>query len=352
MFTENFFKKCDDVKGYFRAYGSFGEMHGNVEKGENLVFQETDDYKIECRYQKDEYGVFSRKDKFTNKSGKELNLRCLKSRFNFEGGEYEVYTQFNNWQTESKGSWQPLVTSVSAGGPSFRTTTNATPCMVLWNNQTNRGVAFHLLPNSAWEIKVTRARKTAKHSVVVVEMGISDYNFDLNLADGESVEMPEIICYEVRNKLDMDCYKLHNYMHKNYPRRQMPVIYDTWMYKFDYIDYDTIASQIEPAANLGVEYFFIDAGWFGKGDNWSVSVGDWSENTKTKLAGRMIDIANKVRENGMKFGLWLEPERAAPTSDSVNEHPEFYMDSDVEWDQCFLDFANPDEREWMLGVVN
>lgn len=353
MFTEKIFKKGGNIKSFFRAYGSFGELRGTLETGENSVYHEDENLRIECRYEKDEYGVYSRKDTFTNKSGKDLNLRCLKSRFLFEGGEYDVYTQFNNWQTESKGAWQPLVTSVSAEGPSFRTTTNSAPFMVLWNNQTHRGVAFHLMPKSAWEIKVTRIRKSSKHSMVLVELGISDYNFDLNVKDGETVEMPEIICYEIRNKLHMDCYKLHNYMHTNYPRRQMPVIYDTWMYKFDYIDYDTVASQIELAANIGVEYFFIDAGWFGKGDGWSGSVGDWSENTKTKLAGRMIDIANKVRENGMKFGLWLEPERAAPTSDSVREHREFYMDSDDgDPDQCFLDFANPQAREWMLGVID
>ena len=353
MFTEKIFKKGGNLKTFFRAYGSFGEMRGNLETGENTVYHENENYKVECKYEKDEYGVFSRKDTFTNKSGKDLNLRCLKSRFLFEGGEYDVYTQFNNWQTESSGAWQPLVTSVSVSGASFRTATNATPFMVLWNNQTNRGVAFHLMPKSAWEIKVSRIRKSSKHSMVMVEMGISDYNFDIKVASGETIEMPEIICYEVRNKMHMDCYKLHNYMHTKYPRRQMPVIYDTWMYKFDYINYENVASQIELAANLGIEYFFIDAGWFGKGDGWSQSVGDWSENMTTKFAGRMIDVANKVRENGMKFGIWLEPERAAPTSDSVKEHPEFYMESDDgDPGQCFLDFANPNAREWMLGVID
>ena len=352
MFTEKIFKKSTDVRDFFKGYGSFGEIKGELKIEKNGLYQETDSYKIECSYEKDEYGVFSRKDTFTNKSAEDINLRGLKSRFVFECGELDVYTQFNNWQSESMGNWQPLVSSVSVSGESFRTNTSATPFMVLWNHQTHRGVAFHILPKANWEIKVTRARKTSKHSKIVVDLGIVDYNFDLKLAAGEKVEMPEIICYEIRNKLHMDCYKLHNYMHTKYPRREMPVIYDTWMYKFDYIDYDTVASQIELAANIGVEYFFIDAGWFGKGDAWSLSVGDWSENTKTKLAGRMIDIANKVRENGMKFGIWLEPERAAASSDSVKEHREYYMDSDFEEGTCFLDFANKQARDWMLGVID
>lgn len=352
MLTQKIFDKFDDAKAYFRVCGDFGELSGNVERLDDTIYFENDSYKVECEYQKDEYGVFSRKDTFTNKSDKNINLSCLKSRFVFNGGEYDVYTQFNNWQTESSGSWQPLVTSVSAESTSARTNTNATPFMALWNNQTNRGVAFHIFPNSAWEIKVTRAKiSEGKHSIVVVELGISEYNFNLCVKPCRTINMPQILCYEIRNKLHMDCYKLHNYMHRNYPRKQMPVIYDTWMYKFDYIDYDTVASQIEPASNLGVEYFFIDAGWFGKGDVWKTSVGDWEENTKTKLKGTMKNISDKVRESGMKFGIWLEVERADPNSDAVRDHSDFYMKGDVDPDY-FLDFANPDAREWMLSVVD
>ncbi len=352
MFTEKIFTTATDIRNLFKGYGSFGELNGSLERKGNNIFCKTDDYKIECSYEKDEYGVFCRKDVLTNTSDKDIDVKSLKSRFVFDGGEYEVYTQFNNWQTESMGAWQPLVTSVSVTGESYRTTTNATPFMVLWNKQTNRGAAFHLMPKSAWEIKVSRVRSTNKNSVVTLDLGIVDYNFEMTLSPGETIEMPEIICYEVRNKLDMDCYKLHNYMHSKYPRRLMPVIYDTWMYKFDYITYENVASQIELAAALGIEYFFIDAGWFGKGDAWSESVGDWEENTTSKLCGRMKDIADEVRKNGMKFGLWLEPERASKASDSVKKHPEYYMDSDIEDGVCLFDFANEEAREWMLGLID
>lgn len=352
MFSEKIFTLGKDVKRFFRGYGSFGEIRGEVERADKTVYQETDDYKIECVYEKDEYGVFSRKDTFTNKSDNDISVRCLKSRFLFEGGEYDVYTQFNNWQTESVGGWQPLITSVTASGTSCRTTTNASPFMVLWNKQLSRGVAFHIMPNSAWKMEVSRIRQSAKHSVILVELGISDYNFDMTLNPGEKIKMPEILCYEIRNKMHMDSYKLHNYMHTNYPRKQMPIIYDTWMYKFDNITYENVASQIGLAANIGVEYFFIDAGWFGKGDGWSQSVGDWDENKTSKLCGRMIDIANKVRENGMKFGIWLEPERAAATSDSVKNHREYYMECDIAENTLLLDFANEEAWQWMLGVIS
>ena len=351
MLTEKFFQKGTEAKGFFRGYGSFGEIMGELTREGEAVIRQTEDYRITCRYEADEYGVFTRQDTFQNISGKPVTLDALRSRFVFNGGEYEVYTQFNTWQSESSGCWQKLNTAVTATGGSSRTCQDAVPFLALWSCQENRGVAFHLLPDSTWQMSATRAGLVGKYAVTVVEMGILNYNFHMTLAPGEEIPLPRILCYEFTNKTDMDCWKLHNYMHTHYPRKQIPVIYDTWMYCFDHISCENVMAQIAPAAELGAEYFFIDAGWFGKGKNWSKSVGDWSENTVTGFRGHMIDVAEAVRAAGMKFGIWLEPERADPLSDSVRDHPEFYIPGDVEPGRYFLDFANPDAREWMLGVI-
>ena len=351
MFTEAFFQQGEDSKCFFRSCGSFGEVCGNVERSNHSIYRKTDAYKISCTYYSDNYGVFTRNDVFENRSDIPLEITALKSRFVFEGGEYEVYTQFNTWQNESTGQWQSLVTGVTATGASTRTCQDAAPFLVLWSLQEQRGVAFHLLPNAAWEMKVTKIGHYCKYTKVVVELGVPDYNFSMVLAPGELLTLPQILCYEVTNRIDLDCWKLHNYMHTKYPRREMPVIYDTWMYRFDHITYENVSSQIAPAAALGVEYFFIDAGWFGKGKNWSNSVGDWEENTTGALCGRMIDIANEVRAAGMKFGIWLEPERATWDSDAVKAHPDYYIPGDAEPEYCFLDFANEDARQWMLHII-
>ena len=351
MLTEKFFQRGKEAKGFFRGYGSFGEICGEVTRDADSITRQTEDYRITCRYEVDEYGVFTREDCFQNVSGHTMDLHALRSRFVFDGGEYEVYTQFNTWQNESYGRWQPLTTAVTATGASSRTCQDAVPFLALWSLQEQRGVAFHLLPDAAWQMSVTRAGLSGKYAVTVVELGILNYNFDITLKPGEIFALPRILCYEFTNKTDMDCWKLHNYMHTHYPRKQMPVIYDTWMYCFDHISCENVMAQIKPAAELGVEYFFIDAGWFGKGKNWSKSVGDWEENTVTGFQGHMIDVAEAVRAAGMRFGIWLEPERADPLSDSVRDHPDFYIPGDVEPGRYFLDFANPEARQWMLEVI-
>ena len=64
-------------------------------------------------------------------------VTCLTSKFIFDGGEYDIYTQSNTWQNESLGAWQPLVTSVTGEIRGIRGSFGATPFFVIWNRQNN-----------------------------------------------------------------------------------------------------------------------------------------------------------------------------------------------------------------------
>ena len=155
--------------------GDFGKMQGDYDADScKLTGQEY----VVCReLQKNADGVYTRTDTFQNISDRELTVRCLKSRFVLEGGDYEVYTQYNGWMNESRGKWQPLVTQVTARCPSVRTSLSASPFAAIWNNQTNRGIAFHLLPESTWEISVSCNPVPGGKSYIQVEMGIDAPNF-------------------------------------------------------------------------------------------------------------------------------------------------------------------------------
>jgi len=352
MLSANFFKKGEEARMFWRAAGSFGEMIGDISREDNSVFKTTDEYKIECSYSVDECGVITRNDVFKNISDDMINLTSLKSRFVFDGGEYEVYTQYNNWLSESMGAWQPLVTSISASVGSTRSTQDATPFMVIWNKQQNRGVVIHILPNCAWEMKVSRIGFANKISRILVELGPIDYNMNLEVKPGEEIKLPQIICYETANRVDFDCYKLHNYMHTNYPRREMPTVYNTWLYRFTDFTPELLMEQAKIAAEMGIEYFIIDAGWFGRdGVRWFNAVGDWSENPVGAFGGNMKGFAEEIRKLGLKFGLWVEIERASAQSLSVKEHPEYYLKSNYR-DMYFLDMANPDARKWAIELIS
>lgn len=341
--------------GYWNICGDFGELAGEVMQSGNDVCYKGEIFTVTSHTEEFENGVFVRKDIFENTSDKPVKIQHIQSAFAYDNSEFEVYTQYNLWQHEAKGAWSLLNTSVTAAVDSVRTTCGANPFIVLWDNQVGRGMAYHLLPESSWSMTVSRKHANLENMYVTVEMGLNARNFEITLQPHEKLELPEIIYYEVTDKVGLDGWKLHSYWLKKYPRRDLPVMYNTWLARFDKLNFDEIAKQIELAADIGAEYFVTDAGWFGHGDaTWSESIGDWDENQNGGYCGRMQEVADLVRKHNMKFGLWFEPERALLTSDSYRDHPEFYIKSEEPYlgTQCFLDFANPDALEYIYNLVS
>jgi alpha-galactosidase len=91
---------------------------------------------------------------------------------------------------------------------------------------------------------------------------------------------------------------------------------------------DRLKSQLSAAKEVGCEVFVIDAGWYGAGGgNWSEQVGDWREKLDASFHGHMAEFADEVRERGLGFGLWVEPERIGTAAPILTEHPEWFLPS-------------------------
>ena len=233
---------------------------------------------------------------------------------------------------------------------SVRSSHDASPFLALYNKQNGRGVAFHILTSAAWQIRATRVYSGSGEGLYVeIEAGYLPDGLCYRLMPNEELKLPELIYYEFNNKTDMDAHKLHSYLNERIGKRQLPVVYNTWMYKFDDFTYEDIKGQLPRARELGVEYFVIDAGWFGKTKDWFAGRGDWHENTEIGFRGRMSEFAEEVRSYGMKFGFWLEPECAAENSDIMHDHPEWFLKGKKSY---FLDFTNPAAYNYIFNKTS
>jgi alpha-galactosidase len=85
-------------------------------------------------------------------------------------------------------------------------------------------------------------------------------------------------------------------------------------------------AEIDVAADVGVELFLLDAGWFGRAaDRWLEAAGDWGE--ESSLLPHGVQAAfDRARERGMLCGLWVEAERMGATSRLLREHPDWQME--------------------------
>ena len=167
-------------------------------------------------------------------------------------------------------------------------------------------------------------------------MGIHPYHFSWKLGAGESFTAPEaVLVYSSQGVGGMtrnfhDLYRGH-LIRGMYRDRKRPILINNW--EATYFDFNTekLWSIAEEAAGLGIEMLVMDDGWFGKRNDDNSSLGDWFANEE-KLPGGVKRLADGVRERGLKFGIWVEPEMVNPDSDLYREHPDWilqYRDREV-----------------------
>lgn len=118
---------------------------------------------------------------------------------------------------------------------------------------------------------------------------------------------------------------------------------------------DTLRGMIEQTAQLGVELFVLDDGWFGKRRDDTTSLGDWHVDTK-RLPNGLQPIIEHAEKNGIGFGLWVEPEMISPVSELYKQHPDWAiqlpgLQAAEQRHQLVLNLANPDVEHYVRNAV-
>lgn len=110
--------------------------------------------------------------------------------------------------------------------------------------------------------------------------------------------------------------------------------------------------DIDIAADLGVELYVIDAGWFGREPNqWWRNVGDW--HSGPWLEHGLEAIASYAHARGMRFGLWAEVEAAGDNSVLRETHPDWLVRRRGQpvANGRALDLAQPQVAAWVESEI-
>jgi alpha-galactosidase len=128
-----------------------------------------------------------------------------------------------------------------------------------------------------------------------------------------------------------------------------------------YFDFDEtkLISLFSGAKKLGVDLFLLDDGWFGNKyprNDAKAGLGDWQENRK-KLPHGIGHLVNQAESEGIKFGIWLEPEMVNPKSELYEKHPEWILKlpnrkENYFRNQLVLDLTNPQVQQFVYDVVD
>ncbi|NUR06000.1 MAG: alpha-galactosidase [Nocardioidaceae bacterium] len=180
---------------------------------------------------------------------------------------------------------------------------------------------------------------------------------ELVLREGESYSTPWVVCAGSLAGLDPAAHAFHGWQRSlaAHPATQ-PVTLNVWEAVYFDHDVDRLTRLADLAARVGVERFVLDDGWFlGRRDD-RAGLGDWWVD-ETVWPHGLGPLADHVRELGMQFGLWFEPEMVNPDSRLYREHPDWILSAAgreplLHRNQQVLDLTNPEVWTYLRDRVD
>ncbi|MDJ1113890.1 alpha-galactosidase [Microbacterium dauci] len=180
---------------------------------------------------------------------------------------------------------------------------------------------------------------------------------EIRLAPGEEVASPELLG-SWGDGLDELASRFHEEWRARpqHPSRPRPITLNTW--EAVYFDHrlPKLVALADAAAEIGVERYVLDDGWFRHRRDDHAGLGDWYVDDTVWPDG-LHPIADHVVAKGMEFGLWFEPEMVNPDSDLARSHPEWILRGRDELppsarQQQVLNLAHPGAYDYILGVIS
>ena len=204
--------------------------------------------------------------------------------------------------------------------------------------------------------------EVTEFNVLKILAGISPYSGEYTLEKGESFTTPDMIWTWSGEGAGQASRNLHRWardcqLHNGY--NMVPTLLNSWEGAYFDFDTKTLTDMIDDAAEMGLEMFVLDDGWFGNKyprNEAKAGLGDWQEN-RSKIPEGIDYIATYAHGKGLKFGLWIEPEMVNPKSELYGKHPEWIVkdklhETPLKRSQYLLDLTNPDVQDFVFNVFD
>ncbi|WP_432880002.1 alpha-galactosidase [Kribbella sp. CA-245084] len=189
-----------------------------------------------------------------------------------------------------------------------------------------------------------------------VQAGRTSSSQGLRLAPGETWESPKAVGACSAEGSDGLARAFHDYQRSQSRKRTPHVLYNSWFAtEFD-IRAEHQLELARRAASIGVETFVVDDGWFvGRSDD-TGGLGDW-EVDPAKFPDGLDGFIGQLKDIGLAFGLWIEPESVSPSSQLAAEHPEWILrtagqEPVLVRNQLLLDLSRDDVTEFIWDTLD
>ena len=301
-------------------------------------------------------GVITRAARIENRGAGAVTLRRAASlALDLDGCGYDLLHFYGRHAMERIPERTALPHGVFRIGSSRGTSSHQhNPFTVLAGRDTSEdsgaciGIALLYSGGFALEAEVDQLNQTR------VVLGIDDTDFGWVLEQGEAFVTPEVCLSYSSEGFTALSQRIHAaysscLIRSPWKDKMRPVIINNWEATYFGFDAEKILSIARQAAVLGVDMLVLDDGWFGKRDDDCTSLGDWVPNEK-KLGCTLAQLVDRVKAEGLAFGIWFEPEAVSEDSALYRAHPDWALhipgrDPIRSRSQLVLDFSRPEVVE-------
>lgn len=121
-------------------------------------------------------------------------------------------------------------------------------------------------------------------------------------------------------------------------------------------------AEIDEAIRSGLPFdtYWTDAGWYGPAgsrcddplcNDWSDNVGWYTHDPLRYPSGEGV-VGQYAHDNGLRYLLWLEPDRAVEGTPNITEHPEYYLKKTTVANSHMLNLGDEGAYNWALKMLS
>ena len=307
--------------------------------------------------------VIARNAELHNGENGEVAIRKLMSvMLDLPESDYSLLTLNGNWAKEAHIQDASVGYGIHVNDSTVGASSNRhNPAFLLKkrgaDEEQGQVMGFNLLYSG---IHYSAVEKTHQDTLRLM-LGINPHCFSWKLGAGERFVTPQAVMTFSCHGINGMAANFHDFVNshivpKNFRNVQRPVVLNNWEATCFDFNRSKILSMAKKAADLGVEMFVLDDGWFGKRNNDRAGLGDWVVNTK-KLPGGLGRLARDINAMGLRFGLWFEPECVNPDSELYRKHPDWAIqipgrEPSLGRNQLTLDLTRAEVRDYIVDAVD
>jgi alpha-galactosidase len=191
-----------------------------------------------------------------------------------------------------------------------------------------------------------------------VSIGLNDWDFNWQLQAGEAFTTPPAFGGYTKSGFNAASHILHDFIRAHvipHGSATHKVLYNSWEATLFNVDVESQSKLADLAAEMGIELFVVDDGWFGTRKSDNAGLGDWWPDPD-KFPNGLGPLIQHVNHLGMDFGLWVEPEMVNPDSELYRAHPDWVIHYPTRKrtesrNQLILNLARTDVQEYLIETL-